>query len=544
MTTTSFLPSMALAPTDRGLLQSPRMQKLLHSNEFPSQQELTEIVSAREDCAIKLLDVDGRLAKSQAVVLLLENEKELILGKAAKYAIISHPIRRTPPEILSLIFLQCIAHDIHWSREDDNPFNYDFLTICSLMSQAMKLSQVCSQWRVTALSLPALWSLITVNLDSDSRSGNTSRQSLLRLILERSASKALSVCVQVHGGYADRQNSGYIDNPLLNIAFSSSSRWESLNVVTRFDVGWVFLAPLRGAVPLLKNLHISHYEGLLYNEGPEGPVSPFDMFEIAPSLRVVRSSLQISDKLQWLMPLSQLRNYVCGGVDPFPVLLCTPDLESCDMFCYDWEKHPPPKMVVLPKLWALTMRSSLTLRDDPDPTNYVVDRLKLPSLTDLKLDSHNTLETHTVHAIISLLGRSHCSLRQLKLSPWHTVMSSKGLQLLLEACPSLEGLSVNGTHNFSDELLRRLIYMPGVAVSFLPHLSHLVLYVDYTKSFSFLPSLFAEMVSSRWRFGSDKPTASGARLTHVKVPAGSIKDQDAVACLKECLAEGLSVAGI
>ncbi|KAF9065192.1 hypothetical protein BDP27DRAFT_1202775, partial [Rhodocollybia butyracea] len=94
-----------------------------------------------------LENIERDLEDYRAEIFRLEQEKERLENYATQLHSLNSPFRKVPDEILRHIFDDCC---------EMNSFR-------ALRSKpAMVISSVCSRWRRNALSVPALWSRISL----------------------------------------------------------------------------------------------------------------------------------------------------------------------------------------------------------------------------------------------------------------------------------------------------------------------------------------------------------------------------------------------
>ncbi|KAJ6576056.1 hypothetical protein DFH09DRAFT_1150286 [Mycena vulgaris] len=185
--------------------------------------------------------------------------------------------------------------------------------------------QVCSHWRAVALSLPTLWTSITVF------STITPREfSLLNTQLARTAQAPLDV----HIRFTDenyKKHSSYEFDLFLATLVSHSGRWRTLYL--QFDVNWrphaAFNALTPGTLPVLQELVFSG-TGLYH-------IEKYDFFKDAPALRrVVLGTRGMSPVWNIALPWAQLTTYKAtylGAASHFRYLAVAVNLVDCDLDC-------------------------------------------------------------------------------------------------------------------------------------------------------------------------------------------------------------------
>ncbi|THU78886.1 hypothetical protein K435DRAFT_699142, partial [Dendrothele bispora CBS 962.96] len=106
------------------------------------------INSLLHDAEKDLDDYDTEIARLETAISLLKRKRACLEGHMVKYRSLLSPIRRLPPELLSLIFLLCRG-------ELENRF---ILYESGTKMPAVVLTQVCTGWRQVALDTPSIWS--------------------------------------------------------------------------------------------------------------------------------------------------------------------------------------------------------------------------------------------------------------------------------------------------------------------------------------------------------------------------------------------------
>ncbi|THU98333.1 hypothetical protein K435DRAFT_777549 [Dendrothele bispora CBS 962.96] len=208
----SFHPRVSVKPNEI-------LQQLRSSIGF-TDQALTN--QALHDAEKDLGDYDTEIARLETAISVLKYKRERLEDYVAKCRSLLSPIRRLPPEILSLIFLfQC--------RKFANMFN---LYEPDKTLPAFVLSQVCTGWRNVALNTPTMWSNldIAVGWCSDP-SGSRSKDidlalPLIRQCLNRSSQAPLTLTLYFWGPL-HRENDF---SSILKALAATSHRWYSLEI--------------------------------------------------------------------------------------------------------------------------------------------------------------------------------------------------------------------------------------------------------------------------------------------------------------------------
>ncbi|KAF9065189.1 hypothetical protein BDP27DRAFT_1229272, partial [Rhodocollybia butyracea] len=121
----------------------PGIQNKLRTESGPASVQSEEVASV-------LKNIEQDLEDYRAEISRLEQGKERLENYAAQLRSLNSPFRKVPDEILRHIFDECC----------------DMNTFRALRSKpAMVISSVCSRWRRNALSMPAIWSRISLSWD-------------------------------------------------------------------------------------------------------------------------------------------------------------------------------------------------------------------------------------------------------------------------------------------------------------------------------------------------------------------------------------------
>ncbi|KAL0945299.1 hypothetical protein HGRIS_000805 [Hohenbuehelia grisea] len=316
------------------------------------------------------------------------------------------PIYLLPTELVAGIFAIC-----HETEEEDYR---DSATRCSRVI----ISHVCSRWRAVILSMPSLWSTISV------RGPRGSSHHRLEAHLERSAMFPLSLHF-VSNLFTAEQSVGNIkDNMVLTIVHAQ--RWKSVQLHLTYEHARPILDVLQStSFPSLESLDLNIQDWPLETSNA--------IFE---ALSADSSSIR---KLSWRGP---------GGMPPSPCWATLTHLEVGNAFslreiytllsrCRDVvELHiysirdsgegplHAGAVITLDKLEVLSVFTREPLED-------LFDRLCLPRLKQLELRYLGSIPAagRPSRAIDTFLARSKCSLEEFLLRD--TCMPSEALDQLL-----------------------------------------------------------------------------------------------------------------
>lgn len=190
-----------------------------------------------------------------------------------------HPMRSIPDDVLIEIFQHCVPRAFESSDSLD------------LRNCPWTLSYVSRKWRDLSLSLPQLWTSLTVVFRKYEALSARTIMTRVALILERSMNMDLFVAL-----WSKRPIS---DHPAFVLLDLSARRWRSLAVSIPFSC----LQALSGSSFLRLQ------EMLVSRPRRDAVVAPVTTFRTASSLRTVMISDETSDSL--LLPWSTVETYLC-----------------------------------------------------------------------------------------------------------------------------------------------------------------------------------------------------------------------------------------
>ncbi|KAJ7347498.1 hypothetical protein DFH08DRAFT_809238 [Mycena albidolilacea] len=274
------------------------------------------------------------------------------------------------------------------------------------------LGQVCSLWRAVALSLPTIWTSITVFTTIMPH-----EFSLLNTQLARTAQHPLDVHIRFTNRFGSWEPYSDEFNLFLVTLMSHSRRWRTFHL--QFDTKQrpheEFNALGPGTLPILQELVFSG-PGVYH-------VNKYDFFKDAPALRrVVLGTRGMSLVGNIALPWAQLTTYKATYLDAashFRYLAVAVNLVDCDLDC-DGSPHDDIRLhsaVILPRLRRLAVSHPVLLA-----------ALSAPALQSLYI-------VGPVENVADFLGRSGCTsaLTELTLAEC-TAPASEIIALLQETC--------------------------------------------------------------------------------------------------------------
>lgn len=374
------------------------------------------------------------------------------------------PICRVPPEIMSMIFIECLGEFKYHKAE-----------------QAWVLGWVCRYWRDVAFSTPRLWSKPTFRLH-ESRSGND--VTMAKEWLARAGSSPLRLSVE---------GSWETAHAVLDAGVDQSHVWKDFSYRLSFRL-LQHLSPIKNRLPRLERLTFRPM-------GPKSLTEKVDVFEDAPRLRHLSLGPNVCAS-QLNLPWPQLKSFSTAGACDIVSLCDTfqmcPNLVECEV-----DLAVSPSRISRSPV-RLEHLETMRVRGESLQANFF-DYLELPALRTLHIEFTDAakyqssavkdLPHHWIPRLISLIKRSSCPLSQLDMKG----SFEKGhLMRLLEVTPTLQELKIRGG-TLADSDVQRLTHRVSPDVSatavLAPNLTVLEVNCLHSSAFDF--EAFAEMIRSR-----------------------------------------------
>ncbi|SJL02796.1 uncharacterized protein ARMOST_06133 [Armillaria ostoyae] len=294
-----------------------RMDELLKLNDSPLQAECVHLEGVISEGRILLAGLKERITQHRdALEALLDQEKHVEQVIESCKAIV-HPIRRIPDDIVREIFLTSFGVD---AREGKDTLDKSFAPLI--------LSQVCRDWRPTALSTSRLWP--SIKLDFDLYRDAMACRYLLQTCLQPSAMH--DIVLSLHN---KREISG---SHLIPVLLLSAPRWTSVSLSIPYRSLHAFSAA-RGTIHRLKRLSVTFIGDVPVLPQPdffaELPKPIFDAFEYAPLLHSFSLKGANRGTRRMSLPWSQLTKYAgtdCTG-GYIDILNRAPDMEVASIQC-------------------------------------------------------------------------------------------------------------------------------------------------------------------------------------------------------------------
>ncbi|KAF8211088.1 hypothetical protein K438DRAFT_1808786 [Mycena galopus ATCC 62051] len=239
------------APEAHDLFAPPgtRHHTLLNTNEPLEDSDITSIHSTPTDARLRLLEEERALLSSY----LTRNKALLEVA----------PLRRMPSELLGQIFLSALSS----IADDLRVGGFD------MARSPWVLTHVSSRWRAVALSIPALWSWVTIDYATDDKPPGLQPRYSLRLV-ETQIQRAQKLKIHFYGS---SEVPSLTQVRIFELLAQHSSRWEELSVEVTQEMVPTVIA-LRDRVPSLTRVWIR------WGKGGRAALESLDCFQTAPSL--------------------------------------------------------------------------------------------------------------------------------------------------------------------------------------------------------------------------------------------------------------------
>ncbi|KAJ7703009.1 hypothetical protein B0H17DRAFT_1041243, partial [Mycena rosella] len=408
----------------------------------------------------------------------------------------SYPAGRMPRDIWEEIFLHCLPD----SPDPDIPICNRKSTTPIHLTAPFSLLKVCRAWRAVALSLPHLWTSLSVVV----RSGRAFPPlNVASGWLQRSGDLPLELSL-----YQTNESEGNqeVADDMLALYMRYLTRWRDVRLDVANPTYGRSLQPSADLyAPLLETFHLTTCWRLTPNE--EIMQDLLKMLEVAPmlsSFSVSRlSDLNVSPTNTVAIPWTQLTRLDLGFIPSVSACLSImsgcPNLESCNLIV-DPQQGPLPNVpIVLPAL------TSLELHIRAGELAALLDCAVFPALKSIILYVQDAYDNHAQWpqaSFMDLLTRSKCTLARLEVHDTG-VQPSQFIDCLQH-----------------ESLVQLLTVAPAEADAgecLLPALTAL----DLGKGCWTCPNgLLSDMIESRWR-----TTARGvARLERVHVDLHLLED--------------------
>ncbi|KAJ6481197.1 hypothetical protein C8R47DRAFT_1049878 [Mycena vitilis] len=414
---------------------------ILETNDPPLESQLPFLRDflTRGRARISILENEMGLGVLQTSLDNLAEERDQLSVEIRKHEGALSPLRRTPTEILSHIFIFTLPP--HRLDKDPAPWT---------------VSAVCARWRTAVISNPCFWTRI--DLDYYSRVFTN----IFRLEIQLQRSKELPLNVR----FSTLDNAFFTseDAQKLRLLCEHACRWQTVDISGPEELFDGLEVHIQDQLPLLSELTIE----MLYESNE---VPSLTKFENAPLLqRVVVNKGLWTYPVEMELPWSQLVHYVGSNTwdGHLDALSIATNLVDCSLAILE-KSEIPETPILLPHLLRLYLTEASFL-----------DCLDAPAILELYCEYDA--------AVLPFLRRQDCKLK--KLVMWEsTPPGDTELTRIVKAVPTITTLAL-------DLSLSTQFALDFSHPSMAPALEHFVTVVsedvqdDLTKA-----------IKSRWRGG-------------------------------------------
>ncbi|THU81275.1 hypothetical protein K435DRAFT_693917 [Dendrothele bispora CBS 962.96] len=196
---------------------------VLHTSRIPSEFDIPQMKQHLAESLADLAKYDAQLEELMGIIAELQQKRADLKKYVDEQQSLLSSMRKFPSEILGEIFgLCCSEYSLSFNRKKAlGDFQVD--------APALILSQICSRWRDVIISLPSLWSRMTVNFAYDRV---RRAKPLIELYLFRSKSAPLSLhLAEFESG--GPQDTGYLYSmSVFSLFLGVVKRWKHVD----FDI--------------------------------------------------------------------------------------------------------------------------------------------------------------------------------------------------------------------------------------------------------------------------------------------------------------------
>jgi len=468
-------------PRRAALIPSP-FQSIVAQEIFPTASETAAIRDFAQE-------TDAEIAWRELAIDRLLCEVAELRRRSEQHKGIIAPIRRVPPEIMAEIFLQLASIEEEEGSDSWNEeklFEKEYIVGPFLHRAPLIFGEVSRTWRAIALSMPSLWSSISLECNNNKIAANIS---LCDMWLKRSGSLPLSIhfyrdrIFSSWGEVVTQKNVDHCED-LIEIVLPYANRWRFLDLenlpVSFYDV---LHDRLPHYLPMLETLSVSHD-----SRAESWPTAQSTPWAIAPMLRhlylddIYAGNITIGEHSTF--PWSQLTHIDvgdCSTYDCLQILSHASTAIACRFVLRRWSslQHPPVshsgletlKIVAddnVPLLWSyLTCPLLSTLRIDtenPGPSSESLPSFITRSgktIENLRMEGSSMDDIQFMACLTDLPRLQHLHVSQHGYGTQFTNQVWESLTWRLNSpsplVPDLESLSLVGARDSSHEYIVRML---------------------------------------------------------------------------------------
>ena len=223
----------------------PEFAALLQNNDAPSESTILEVTESLKVALNKLQEIQAEIQRPGKLMETVKMKHQSIQKIIDDHYSILSPARRLSPDVLHEIFFHCLP--THHS------------SVMKSLEPPLLLTQICSSWRVIALSSPRMWSKIHIPLPGDPRFSELTHEIIInetrlndrrrgfasvmrsrcdgvRDWLSRSGTCPLSLSVIYSGDHLEDSEDDEHVQEMFDILLSFADRWSDVNLSMPEDI--------------------------------------------------------------------------------------------------------------------------------------------------------------------------------------------------------------------------------------------------------------------------------------------------------------------
>ncbi|KAK0197974.1 hypothetical protein F5146DRAFT_66366 [Armillaria mellea] len=246
----------------------PRLKALLSTNVPLLEAEKASFHKAKEDLPFVISDLDERIMQTQQLLHALMEEHAQAAADLRHAKAVLHPMRALPDDILCEIF---IYNTPTWDEMADAGRRLAFYDSLDPRNGPWVLAQICRNWRSVALSMPSLWSCISLDFNVYFRQRDRSKDVSLQLAMHLQRARRVPLSIRIESMSDINLHSAF------TIVLSSMSQWRRLHIRTPVSS----LHELGRCKAFLESLEEVHIDASLFPI----PIQDIGTFQMASNLR-------------------------------------------------------------------------------------------------------------------------------------------------------------------------------------------------------------------------------------------------------------------
>lgn len=502
----------------------------LDSRFCPDKTQREAIRGVISDIDRDVASAEAHIARVRNTLTKLESSQSSLLKCRQKFDSFLAPIRRLPSDVIAEIFVACIRASVDVEKPKRLSLE---VPPTSRVPWHWQLAQVCSHWRSIALSLPRLWSCISVESNSIAITDGPHWERVHRLVemqLSRTRRAPLSITFIVKITDASVMR-------LLDLLAVHSEQWAHLHIMAP-TAAVVRLGAVRDHLPVLRTVRV-HLDDSVTDESLSSDEIELQsntithMLAVAPLLRQLSLTTWRPRLLSnFVAPWSQLTTYAAtfGVAKHLDILRQATRLEDVILALSpevdeDYIRGSDEDILALPDVRQLCLNTAETSDRN---VGTVLSALHLPDLVYLSIDAGDgprpvidVDQFSITPVLISLLERSKCSL--FELSVLNHILTEEEFVQLLRLMPEVEVVAV-ALDKISDTFHRQLTHRREETLPVAPRLISIKIL-----SSSYDVNVCLDMVESRWwgPMGPESPLDVGQHFPVERLRNFSLDDPSA-----------------